>query len=148
MRQGQGLCEHPSRGFRKEVDQRLNYLYILTKKSGEKYSVNRAVSFFHNPVFSQLPVFRFVYSQQGLERNNATTAAPVIIQIAIARILRLALRHCLCSRRSSYSDLPWAAPPLATATGREKQELDRGVAEFGYFSPLERDGLGGVFTPF
>lgn len=86
-------------------------------------SVNRAASFFHNPVFLQLPAFWFVYSQQGFERNNATTSAPIIIQIAIIRILRLALRHRLCSRRSSYSDLPWASPPLATATGRKNRKL-------------------------
>lgn len=73
--------------------------------------------------FLQLPAFWFVYSQQGFERNNATTSAPIIIQIAIIRILRLALRHRLCSRRSSYSDLPWASPPLATATGRKDRKL-------------------------
>lgn len=40
-----------SREFSKEMDQSLDYFNILTEKSGEKSSVNRVASFFHNPHF-------------------------------------------------------------------------------------------------
>lgn len=72
-----------------------------------------------------------------------TTAAPIIIQIAIVRILRLALRHRLCSRRSSYSDLPWASPPLATAMERKNRKLIEALQNLVIWAPSRGMGWGG-----
>lgn len=77
-----------------------------------------------------------------------TTAAPVIIQTAIVRILRLAPRHRLCSRRSSYSDLLWASPPLATATERKNRKLIERCRIWLFGPPREGWVGGGVFRSF
>lgn len=67
-----------------------------------------------------------------------TAAAPIIIQIAIVRILRLASRHRLCSRRSGYSDLPWDPLPLATATRTKNRKLIEALQNLVISAPGER----------
>lgn len=98
--------------------------------------------------FLPLPFFRFVYSQQGFQRNHATAVLPIISQTAIVRILGLAPETSSLQQTQQLLRSPLSLSNTGHVWGDEKQEVDGGDAEFGDFGPPPTGETGGGYAPF